>query len=99
MSSPTDMRSLINLMEEVGLKGNLDVRSLIKLLPEVTEPQRFLTAFQKVKRGQEDRLTRHELLQFALAFISLLKEGREEKFKIIRKLSMISAPEAGEPGL
>lgn len=89
-----DMRSLLDLMEAQAIKGNLDVRGMLKLLPEVDNQTQFMTGFNKLKQGREDSLTRQEMTQFANAFISLIKEPKEDKLAILRKLSMVSDPTA-----
>jgi hypothetical protein len=95
-----NMRNLLNLMESVDddlpLSGSLDPKKLAEMLPELTDVARFVTAMQKVRRGDAERLTLQEKGQFALAFLSLLKGDRAETIKAMRKLMMVQAKELNE---
>lgn len=101
------MRDYINIMEsiaDVGLQGSLDTRGLLKFLPEVTDPNKFLLAVNKIKRGQMEQVTRQEMTQLALAFVSLLGDANEDRMKAVRKLATLkpgeaeAAPEGVVPG-
>lgn len=96
------MRDYINIMESIadtGLLGSLDTRGLLKFLPEVTNPNLFMSAVNKIKRGQMEQVTRTEMTQLALAFVSLLGDANEERVKAVRKLATLKPGEAPEqPG-
>lgn len=95
-----EMRHLMTLMEavddDVPLMGSIDPRKLAELLPEVNDVSRFVSAMQKIRRGDAERLTLQEKGQMALAFLSLLKGDRAETMKIMRKLMMIQAKDLTE---
>jgi hypothetical protein len=92
-----DLRTFINLFEDTEetspapLKGNVNIRAVAKLLPDITDVNKFVLAFQKIKRGREDTLTRLETAQVANAFISLMKGDFQEKMLIIRKMVNLKA--------
>jgi hypothetical protein len=93
----TDMRKIIDLMEAalapVGpaqqgdpLEGNLDMKGLAKFLPDVDDMIKFTAAVMKVRRGQLQSITRPEMTQLALAFISLMRDGKPETMQAMRRL-------------
>lgn len=93
------MRDYLNIMEtigETGLLGSLDTRGLLKFLPEITNPTQFMSAINKIKRGDMERITRPEMTQLALAFISLLGDANEERMKAVRKLATLKPGEQEE---
>lgn len=98
-----NMRDYINLMEtiEAGLDGSVDVRGLLKFLPEVTDGPKFMTAMNKIKQGQIKNVNRLEMTQLALAFVSLLGDANDDRIKAVRKLATLkpSEPDQTTPGM
>lgn len=90
-----DMRRLLSLMEsdeEIRpLRGSLDIKGLSEFLPDVTDERRFMSAMVKVRRGRIESLTMQERGQLALAFVSILRDEREDKMKLMRKLMQVRA--------
>ena len=90
-----DMRRLLSLMESDEdvrpLRGSLDIKGLAEFLPDVSDQRRFMSAMVKVRRGRIESLTMQERGQLALAFVSILRDEREDKMKIMRKLMQVRA--------
>lgn len=86
------MRNYINLMEsalDAGLDGSIDIRGFLKFLPEVTDQNKFISAINKIKRGQMQQVNRLEMTQLALAFVSLLGDANDDRVKAVRKLATL----------
>lgn len=96
----TDMKKFISLVENQAapLRGSANVQQLLAHLPEIDDPSRFVLAFNKVRRGRENTLTRPEVEQLAKAFISLMKDDRQEKVQILRHMTTLHAPDAPQQG-
>lgn len=79
---------------DLGLEGNLDIRGLAKLLPEVDDLNRFMIAVRKVQKGDNASLSMQETRQLAKAFISLLKDDSQMTMKAMQKLKMVHTDDA-----
>jgi hypothetical protein len=75
--------------DEGASAGKIDVRSLIRKLPDVDSPRDFLTAYSKVRKGEIQNISQQEMQQMGYAFISLLRSGGKDMQNIIQKLAKI----------
>jgi hypothetical protein len=86
-----DMRRLMNLFEaDAALEGSLDATALGKMLPDITDMARFVSAIAKLRRGDVN-LTVQERGQLGSAFISLLRSDRDDTMKVVRRLMAVHA--------
>lgn len=81
-------------VEDMGLEGSLDIRGLAKLLPEVDDSNRFMSAVRKIQHGDLASLTIAETRQLAKAFVSMLKDDTQETMKVMQKLRLVHAKDA-----
>jgi hypothetical protein len=78
-----------------SLEGSLDIRSLVKMLPDVTDTNRFMNAVRKVQKGDVASLSMMETRELAHGFISLLKDDSTMTMKVLQKIKGVHsrAPE------
>lgn len=83
------MRDLADLIENEALTGTVSLPMLLKLLPDVTDPNRFRSAMRKLIRNDGQRLSLKEKDEIVNAFTSILKADRNEDMKLMRLLMRI----------
>ena len=74
---------------DLSLEGSLDPRSLAKMLPDVTDVNRFINAVHKVQKGDVASLSMMETRELAHAFISLLKDNPQSTMRVFAKLKSV----------
>lgn len=83
-----------------GLEGSLDIRSLVKMLPDVTDTNRFMNAVRKVQKGDVASLSMMETRELAHGFISLLKDDSGTTMKVLNKIKGVhSRPVDTDPAM
>lgn len=73
------------------LTGYLDIPTLTRMLPDITDLVAFTSAINKLRTGQDDILTRPEQTQLAAGFISLIREPAPQKLVTLNKMMTIQA--------
>lgn len=85
------------LQDFKGLEGNVNIRYIANnMLPSVSDPKRFILAFNKIRAGNPESLNRMEALQLALGFISILEMDNQERMRLIRRLAALKAMKPDE---